>query len=91
MRFLFAMLFGLGAWLLLFLSTRVVSLGSIAAAITLPIATWFTECTDRVPLTCLTATLALMAILKHRANIQRLFAGTEPRLDLGRKKKGEPT
>jgi glycerol-3-phosphate acyltransferase PlsY len=35
--------------------------------------------------------LALMAILKHRANIQRLFAGTEPRLDLGRKKKGEPT
>jgi glycerol-3-phosphate acyltransferase PlsY len=84
-----ALLIGLGVWVLLFALTRYVSLGSIAAAVSLPVATWFTTGSDRTPLTILTATLAAMAVLKHRSNIQRLLAGTENRLELGKQRKGE--
>jgi glycerol-3-phosphate acyltransferase PlsY len=83
-----ALLIGLGVWVLLFVLTRYVSLGSMAAAVALPLATWFTEDADRIPLTVLTGILAVMAIVKHRSNIQRLLAGTENRLELGKARKG---
>ncbi len=31
------------------------------------------------------AILAVLAVIRHRANIERLLAGTEPRMDLGKK------
>jgi len=73
-----ALLIGLAVWIILFAATRYVSLGSLAAAVAIPVATWFT--TSNRTLTCVTTALGVMAIFKHRSNIQRLLAGTEPAL-----------
>ena len=58
--------------------TRYVSLGSILAAISFPIAAWFLYHPDWVSLTLVAITAALI-IGKHHANIGRLMAGTESR------------
>ncbi len=58
--------------------SRIVSLSSLLAAAILPVATWYWH---RQPLlTAFTAALAALAFHRHRANIGRLLAGTEPRL-----------
>jgi glycerol-3-phosphate acyltransferase PlsY len=61
----------------LILVSRTVSLSSIGAAIAAPIAIWFFS----YPLAwiVMSALFAAMIILRHRANIQRLLAGTEPK------------
>lgn len=66
------------AWVLVFAVSRYVSLASIVAAIVIPLATWWLE-GDRL-LLLFTAALGLLAIYKHRSNIQRLLAGTENRM-----------
>jgi glycerol-3-phosphate acyltransferase PlsY len=58
--------------------TRYVSLGSILATITFPIATWLLYHPDWVSLSLVVVT-AVVIIGKHRANIGRLIAGTESR------------
>ena len=63
----------------LFAATRYVSVGSIAGAAALPIATWFT--TQDAGLTAVTGVLGALAIFKHKKNIQRLIAGTENRIE----------
>jgi glycerol-3-phosphate acyltransferase PlsY len=78
---------GVVVWVLLFALTRYVSLGSIGAALSLPVATWFTT-GGNTPLTLLTGALGFMAVLKHRMNIQRLLTGTENRLEFGKSRKG---
>jgi len=82
-----AFLVGLVAWILLFVTTRFVSIASIAAAATLPFATWFT--THDLMLTVVTGAMGALAIYKHKANIQRLLNGTENRFTF--KKKESPT
>ncbi len=79
-----ALLIGVGVWIVLFALTRYVSLGSMAAAVTLPVATWFTTGGD-IALTVLTTALGVMALLKHRSNLKRLLAGTESRIQWRRK------
>jgi glycerol-3-phosphate acyltransferase PlsY len=79
-----ALLIGVGVWVVLFTLTRYVSLGSMAAAVALPVATWFTTGGD-VVLTLLTTGLGLMALFKHRANAKRLWAGTESRIEWRKK------
>jgi acyl phosphate:glycerol-3-phosphate acyltransferase len=59
------------------LSSRIVSLSSMAAALAAPVALWFF--TYPVTLVLMTAFLAAMIIVRHHANIQRLLNGTEPR------------
>lgn len=61
----------------LILVSRTVSLSSIGAAIAAPMAIWFFS----YPLAwiVMSALFAAMIILRHRANIQRLLAGTEPK------------
>jgi glycerol-3-phosphate acyltransferase PlsY len=76
-----ALLIILSVWVVLFLVTRYVSVGSVAASFTLPFATWFT--THSLTVTFVTGGMGALAVYKHRANIQRLLAGTEPRF--GRK------
>ncbi len=76
----------LGAWLLLFLLTRYVSVASIASAIALPLAAWGTGYSRRLIL--IATVLGGLAIYKHRANIQRLLKGTESRV--GKKQEPEP-
>ncbi|MEN9777355.1 MAG: glycerol-3-phosphate 1-O-acyltransferase PlsY [Verrucomicrobiota bacterium] len=67
-------------WLLVFFLSRYVSMASIAAAIILPVATIFTVSgPTRWPLVAFTSALAALAVWRHRANIERLRAGTEHR------------
>jgi len=72
------LLIALGAFILAIVLTRYVSVGSIAAAIALPIAVYWTQNNDLLNIVSLM--LGVMAIYKHKSNIQRLMAGTENRL-----------
>jgi len=79
-----SLLIVLGLWIVLFVATRYVSVASIVAAFALPFATWFT--TDHnVRLTIITGALGALAIYKHKANLQRLFNGTENRIAFTKK------
>jgi acyl phosphate:glycerol-3-phosphate acyltransferase len=73
-----ALLIIAGVWLVLFLTTRYVSLGSIAASVSLPFAIWITH-GSRTMIIVGTA-MAALAVYKHRGNIQRLLQGNESRL-----------
>jgi acyl phosphate:glycerol-3-phosphate acyltransferase len=66
-------------WGLLVLFTGYVSLGSIAAAATLPLAVYLLERPRTPELLWIDAVVAAGVILLHRRNIQRLFRGTESR------------
>ncbi len=59
--------------------TKYVSVGSIAAAIALPTTVWIMS-PQNLFLGIVTTALGALAIYKHKANIQRLMAGTENRL-----------
>jgi glycerol-3-phosphate acyltransferase PlsY len=58
--------------------TRYMSVGSIAGAIALPAAVWAMP-PHNLLLGVVTTALGVMAIYKHKSNIQRLMAGTENR------------
>ena len=73
----------LSLFIILFVTTRYVSIGSIAAAFVLPFATWFT--TKETGLTVVTGAMGALAILKHRKNIHRLLNGTENRIQFKKK------
>lgn len=81
------MLILIGIWILLFVTTRYVSLASIGAAIMLPLLTlWGSWHHGRIqdgtwnkPLFIFTVIIAVFAVWKHRTNIQRLLNGTENR------------
>jgi acyl phosphate:glycerol-3-phosphate acyltransferase len=76
----------LTVFIVLTFTTRYVSVGSVAASFTLPFATWFT--THNWTLTAVTGAMGVLAIFKHKGNIQRLINGTEPRI--GRAKAATP-
>jgi glycerol-3-phosphate acyltransferase PlsY len=90
--FAWAPLAGLTAlvvWIVFVLATKYVSVASIAAAVTLPIAGWVWRSSPSAsvgyPLLVYTlAGLGALAIYKHKGNIQRLLNGTENRI--GKKK-----
>jgi len=65
-------------FVLVLLATRVVSLSSMLAAAFAPIVFWFFF--HSPILTGTSLFIAVMIILRHRGNIQRLLLGTEPRL-----------
>ena len=71
-------------WLLLFRTTRIVSVASITAAISLPIFTaaylHFGILADDI-LLLFSVLMAVVVIWRHRSNIQRLFQGAEQRFD----------
>jgi glycerol-3-phosphate acyltransferase PlsY len=70
-------------WLAVVLTSRYVSLGSVAASLFLPWAIWYeakllgAEAPAALTLTALL--VALVVVLRHRANIGRLLNGTENR------------
>ena len=74
-----AVLIALVVFLLAVAATRYVSVGSIAAAVALPAAVWILKPGD-LWLGLVTTALGVLAIYKHKSNIQRLRAGTENRL-----------
>jgi len=65
-------------WIIAFAATRYVSVASILAAVALPFAVWFTQ--ENLALRVIAIMLGLLAIYKHKANIQRLLNGTENRI-----------
>jgi len=69
----------LAAFILAVLLTRYVSIGSIAAAIALPVAVWWLP-EHNLFLGLVTTALGAMAVYKHKSNIKRLMAGTESRI-----------
>ena len=59
------------------LASRIVSLGAIAAAIAAPLVIWLFS--QSLVFFAMGLFLGAMVIVRHRSNIQRLLAGTEPR------------
>lgn len=78
----------IGIFVLLVLITRIVSLSAIIAAAVLPFTVWcylwLTHNSFLVLNTLLITIVAVILIVKHRANIKRLIKGVEPKL--GQKK-----
>ena len=69
-------------WVLLFSTTRYVSVASIGAALTIPIATGVLQKVQdnwNTPMFAFTLILAALAIWRHRGNIRKLCNGTENR------------
>lgn len=72
-------------WLACFLITRIISIASIVAATSLPV---LMACTDQeFIITSLGVVFCIFVVLRHKANIKRLFAGQEPRVPLSFRKK----
>jgi acyl phosphate:glycerol-3-phosphate acyltransferase len=82
-----AMAVALLIWIIVLGFWRYVSLASVAAAAALPFLVYVFYAPHHAPPVAVSAGSALVAvliILKHRANIQRLIAGTEPQINRGR-------
>jgi len=80
---------GLGviAFVVVVLWTRLVSLGSITAAVTVPIASALLALrsglwSERQPVIVWIAVISLLILVRHRKNLQRLLAGREARLGI---------
>jgi len=78
-------LLAFAVWILLMALSRRVSVGSIGAALAYPVLVFFLlhGDTHRTLLTVITGAVSLLVIARHKANIQRLLAGTEPPLRRG--------
>lgn len=64
-------------WLATAALTRISSLSALVAAAGAPV---FALIWGLTPLAAVTAFMATLIVIRHRANIQRLLAGTEPRI-----------
>ncbi|MCB1033265.1 MAG: glycerol-3-phosphate 1-O-acyltransferase PlsY [Acidobacteria bacterium] len=90
----FPMLVALGVFVIVVIPTRFVALASISAAASYPLALAGASALGWISsdgwLLGSTAAIAALIIYKHRDNIRRLRAGTEPRLEKGVIEKGAP-
>ena len=77
---------GVLMWIVVVIFWRYSSLGSIAAAVAMPLFVYAFYAPHHAPpeaLTFATVSISLLVLVKHRSNIQRLIAGEESRLKLG--------
>lgn len=74
-------------WLIILLTARYMSVASCAGAAALAISVWPLYKAGGIWLPVLLTVLALLVIWRHRSNISRLIAGTEPRFSFSRKTK----
>jgi glycerol-3-phosphate acyltransferase PlsY len=65
-------------FLIIVVATRYVSLGSIAATVALPPAAWLSGAPAAVVGSA--SGISALILFRHRANLARLFAGTERRM-----------
>jgi glycerol-3-phosphate acyltransferase PlsY len=79
-----AVFFAVLAFIVALLVTRFTSVGSICAALILTTVVLSTQ--PDLTLKIVTIALCILAILKHRTNIKRLIAGTENRIQFGKRK-----
>jgi glycerol-3-phosphate acyltransferase PlsY len=63
------------AWVVTFFTSRYVSLASIVAALVMPVAAWLFG--QPLVVIGLAALVAVFVVVRHRANVARLLAGTE--------------
>lgn len=75
-----------GGFIILVLLTRYVSLGSVWAGASFPLATWFVF--QDVLIFDLALVCGILVVWKHRENIKRLLAGNENKFSLHKKKGG---
>jgi len=71
-------------WLIVVIFWRYSSLGSISAAATLPVFVYVLYVPGHAPpefVSLGTLLICLLVIAKHRTNVERMIAGTEPRID----------
>ena len=80
-------LLGLAVWVATFAAFRYASVASIVAALSLPLFALLLR--EPWPVVGFAAAAALAVLVLHRANIRRLRAGTETRIQL-RRRKDEP-
>jgi glycerol-3-phosphate acyltransferase PlsY len=83
-----AFLGGLILFLLVAGFSRYVSLSSVAAAVAMPLLTYFFWAPHHAPPLVVTfgaLAVAMLIVYKHDANLQRLVEGTEPKFSFGRK------
>lgn len=66
-----------GVWLVMLGVTRISSLAGMTAAVAAPVAALMLGKPELAPML---AAIAVLVLILHRANIGRLFAGTEPRV-----------
>ena len=78
-----ALLLAAVVFFVIFAVTRYVSVSSITAAISLPIFIFFLYCD--VPYTIFGGIIAILIIVKHKSNIQRLLNGTESKFTINKK------
>ncbi|MGD0425647.1 MAG: glycerol-3-phosphate 1-O-acyltransferase PlsY [Candidatus Acidiferrales bacterium] len=79
---------GIVLWLLVVIFWRYSSLGSISAAVALPLFVYLLYAPGHAPpefVTFGTVVISVLVLIKHRPNIARLVAGEEPRLNLAKK------
>jgi glycerol-3-phosphate acyltransferase PlsY len=81
------LLAGFGVWLLVLRVMRMVSAGSILAALTVGVLVWVLPARDEVR--WLGMAIVAFVVFAHRSNIRRILAGTEPRF--GERKEPEAT
>lgn len=77
---------GVLLWLVVVAFWRYSSLGSIAAAVAMPIFVYVLYAPHHTPpeaLTFGTVLISILVLIKHRSNMERLIAGEESRLKLG--------
>ena len=75
-------------WLAVVIFWRYSSLGSISAAVALPLFVYLLYAPGHAPpeyVTLGTVVISLLVLIKHRPNIARLIAGEEPHLNFGGK------
>jgi glycerol-3-phosphate acyltransferase PlsY len=82
----FAILIGFLTWIPFFVVSRYVSVASMAAAVAVPAAAWWLYRGNGLALPVFLTVLGAVIVWRHKANIQRLAAGTEHRFEFGKKR-----
>jgi len=80
-----AVLLAFTAWILMLLTTRIVSLASIVAAIVAPVAVILIPHEAGVALPVFAVSLAVFVVWAHRANLGRILRGEEKRISSARR------
>lgn len=75
----------MGVFAVALLASRYVSLASVLAAVTLPLALFFTGASP--VLRTAGVAIALLVVVRHRTNLNRLRHGTEARIPFGRQRR----
>jgi glycerol-3-phosphate acyltransferase PlsY len=72
-------------WLLVIGTTGYVGLASVCVAVALPLVSWLvTQAVQRADMLLFATSIALLLLFTHRANVQRLLAGSENRFERAR-------